>query len=308
MAGHRTKRGRIVLGVLVGILVVGFAGVTAGQAANYGLIFSGGMMPYFNWDRYYDNTHRIWEVWTGTLGYDVDKVYVLAADGTEPKEDKRTYPNIYTDSDWSAIQAAGGIIRDARPETLRATLAEINRRFVDEVDCFHFWAYDHGGNDNPADDDGGVLVGWDSNINDEVLAEWVSPIVGYAETYAFGQCFAASMVDDLLALPDQDNRFYAWAADYYEPSYGDGWVGVWADAIELGLRYTYEIGDYAKYHDPFRPGARPDYEEHPGWTGDNLHIVTNRPIPEPTSLLLLGLGAGLFAFRTRHRKSPRNET
>ena len=51
MGAIRTGRGRVTAGVLVAVLVVGFAGATAGRAANYGLVFSGGIMKYDNWDR-----------------------------------------------------------------------------------------------------------------------------------------------------------------------------------------------------------------------------------------------------------------
>jgi hypothetical protein len=309
MGEARTRSGRIALGVLAAVLVLGVIGTTAAEADNYGIIFSGGIDAGANWDRYYNNTIRIWDIWVNTLGYDVDKVYVLAADGTDPGLDKRTWESIYSDSDWSAIVNAGGIIRDGSPTTLHDTIQEIigvpgqtAGPFTNGEDCFHFWSFDHGGNTNPPGIDSGVLCGWGGNITDDEFASWVAPIDGYAETYALGQCYAGSMVNDLQALPDQDNRFYAWAADWYEPSYGDGWVDAWADAIVAGLRTTWEIGDYAMNNDPFRPGAHPDYTEHPGWTGDNLHIITNQAIPEPGTLLLVGLGAGLLAVAARRRK------
>jgi hypothetical protein len=272
------------------------------QADNFGVIFSGGINAAKNYERYYTNTLRIWELWTGTLGYDVDKVYVLAADGTVDGEDQRTGTSTYVDSDWSSIENAGGIIRDAAPATLEDTLEEIDRLFEDGVDCFHFWSFDHGGTTDSTDIDAGYLCGWGGNIADDTFASWVEPIVGYAESYALGQCYAGAMVNDLEALADQDNRFYGWAADWYESSYGDGWVDVWADAIEAGMRYTWDLGDYAKNNDPYRPGAHPDYTEHPGWSGDNFHIVTNQPyVPEPSTFALFGLGAIALVWVRRRR-------
>jgi hypothetical protein len=297
---------RIATYLAISVLAITLLAAPA-QADNFGVIFSGGISKTANWDRYYNNTLRIWQLWTGTLGYDVDKVYVLAADGTDTADDKRTYPSTYSDSDWSAITGAGGIIRDGTPATLESTLEEIDDLFEDEVDCFHFWSFDHGGNTDPADIDNAVLCGWGGDIADNTLASWVEPIVGYAESYWFGQCYAGGMVNDLQALADQDNRFYGWAADWNEPSYGDGWVDALADGIESGLRWTKDLGQYAllnDYYGPSGPVESPDdYLEHPGFAGENFHIVSNQPyVPEPSTLALFGLGA-VALLRVRRRRS-----
>jgi PEP-CTERM motif len=289
--------GRVALGVLVAVFVLGGIGATAGLADNYGVIFSGGGNKDNNHDRYYEETLRMWNIMTGTLSYDMDKVFVLFSDGTDTAIDRSSNVN----SDWSMITAAGGNISSATPTDLSDLLATLDQTIRPGEDCFHFWSFDHGGNptwdDDPvtaATEDAGYLVGWGGNIQDEEFAAWVLDIDGKAESYAFGQCFAGDMADDLNILPSE-NRFATWAADWTEPSYGKGWVDAWADGIEGGLRLTHELGNYAINNDPYLGS------EHPGWIGANFDIVTNS-IPEPGTLVLVGLGAGLLAFGSRRRK------
>jgi len=279
------------------VLVLLVLAVSAAEAANYAVVFSGGGEARQNYERYYEETLRIWGIMTGDLGYDVDQVYVLFSDGTDTGRDQNTgnYASpVYVNSDWTTITAAGGIIRDAEPATLQDTLLEIDELFVDGEDCFHFWSFDHGSNTDPATVDGGLLIGWGGAIRDDQFADWVSPIDGYAESYAMGQCFAGAMMDELQVLPDQSNRFYAWAAEWDELSWGRGWVDVWADALEQGLRDTHDIGNYANLMDPWGQSGTGD--ETPGWAGDNFHIITNVPydVPEPGTVTLLGAGLGLF--------------
>jgi hypothetical protein len=277
--------------ILLALALV-FVASGVAYADNYGVVFSGGADANNNHDRYYDNTKRIWELWTGPLGYSTDNVYVLFADGTDPGIDRSSGQN----SDWSFIPT--GHILEATDDKLESLMLSM-QGWVTEEDCFHFWSFDHGYGSADTPDTGGLVAWGNPWIDDDVFAGWANAINGYAESYWFGQCYAGDMADD-LEIKTGENRFAAWAAGWWESSWGDGWIDALADGIERGLRSTHDLAVYAIENDPFGPLGTG--REHPGYTGADFHVITNEPIPEPSTASLIAFGLAAAIIYRRRRK------
>jgi hypothetical protein len=300
---RRVPQAWLPLALLAAVLV---APGLASADTTYAVLFSGGGDKDSNKQRYYDQSLRMWNDASGL--FTPANTWLLFADGTEVGDDRRDATDMagtYVDSDWSMIPF--GHILSATEANLALIMAGVGQVITSE-DSFYFWSFDHGAplaGANPGNDS--ALVTWEpattaDYVSDQELADMANGFLNEPKgsAYAFAQCHAGGMVDELMAGPAPGRRFAAWAADASECSLGDGWASKWADAVEnptLRLS-THAMGEFARINDPFGPGGTS--QETPGWTGANFDFITNNPIPEPASVLLLSSGlVGLVAWRRK---------
>lgn len=255
------------------LLAVAPAGV---WAENVAVLFSGGVDPLRNHDRYHRQVLRMYGLLTGPLGFSADRVVVVAADGLDPGVDRPDG----TSTDYTPMVSAGSPVHAASSANLQQVLAGLD---VDQADLLYFWSYDHGdgaaGEEQTVGEE--VLSAWGEDIADEQLADWLAQVQAGRSVYVFSQCFAGGMLDNLGIEPGQ-GRFGAAACEHDEYSYWDYFANAWADGIAAGGHtHTVDVFEWAVAHDPAAtegvgPGPYTYGVEHPWRVGDNLDLAVAR--------------------------------
>ena len=263
-------------------------------AESYALVFSGGYNAVNNYDRYYDNTLRMWQDIVNVWKYKVDNVYVMFADGTDPAIDRSSGVS----SDWSMIVSAGGHISAATTNDFANVLQTIGSRMVSGQDSFFLWSFDHGSQTDPPVMGSGSLCAWnDQLIYSTNFTTYLAPILSKTpvwDAYVLTQCYAQDMANSLGITSGNTNRFVSWAAAWNELSWDDGYAAAWAGGMESGLTASQALGTYATNNDPYGPSG--SKEETPGWVGGNFVLAV--PEPETWVLLLSSFAVGGW-FRRR---------
>jgi hypothetical protein len=253
------------------------------HAERYALIYSGGNNINSNFSFYNLETSRFWDLLVNKWGYDVDKVYVLFADGTEPDLDGVDYIK-YTglvNSDWSAVVKAGGHIGTATKGDFIETLQTIGDRMEPGRDSFFFWSFDHGGQTSPALSGNGSLISWYSGeIFSREFGDFLRPIRARNpvwEAYVMNQCYAEDFANGLGITANDTHRFVTWSSQWHETSTGYSFPLAWAKGMEAGLTTTHALGNYAIEHDANGPNG--NGFQHPGWVGGNFSMIDGSPVP-----------------------------
>ncbi|HIE31699.1 MAG TPA: tandem-95 repeat protein [Methanosarcinales archaeon] len=246
-----------------------------GESDNYALLFSGGAGPGSNHARYYNNIKEMYETLVDDYDLAPDNIWVLYADGTDPAVDRSDGIN----SDMSYAINGTTVLPGTRAN-LQSVLTTTLAARVDGNDHLLFYAFDHGGGTSnaPATTGEEVLTGWGDSTADNDLEDWLNQAGAGHTTVVHTQCFAGGMLDDLLPLTT--SAFGCAATNHYESSWGDGFAGAFADALNLGYENTHDAYVYAHDHDPyaFTRGTYPDNEgtytwgkEHP-WAASDANF------------------------------------
>ena len=162
-------------------IVIGLALLAspAARGENYAVLFSGGDSAYHNWDRYYNNTLRVWNLLTGTLAYKPENVWVVFADGTDPGLDQHIDGGGYVNSDWSSVVSAGATVLPATSANLQNTMANLT---AGPMDLAFLWTFDHGSGTrfNPAVTGEEKLTGWGTgqDIPDDIEVASANRLAG----------------------------------------------------------------------------------------------------------------------------------
>jgi hypothetical protein len=216
------------------------------ESKNYAVLFAGGIRPYKNYPRYYNNTKNLYEILVNHFGLEPNNIWVLYADGNDPGEDLNTGGTAYENSDMSyakhVLPATAANLETVLTETL-ANQAGIN-------DHLFFWSFDHGGGNYNASGTTGeeYLCGWYEDISDEDMADWIDHVPARYKTSVFTQCFAGGMLDNLPPL--SSTEFGCAATNHYESSWGDGFAAAFNDGLEV-CENTYDVYQYAYSHDAY---------------------------------------------------------
>lgn len=228
---------------------------TTAEPVNYAVLFSGGDRVELNYALYYQNLKRIYQVLTSQYGLKPSDISIVYADGRDPAPDQKGGHN-------SDMSFAANVLPATRAN-LRSTLVDLSRK-VDANDHLFVWTFDHGLGSpaQPSVIGEEVVKGWGAGqeIGDEELAVWLQGLQagqvasdfgvpeGYSgiqpgfSTYVFGQCFAGGMLDNLST---GQTTFGAAAANHYEASYADYFIGAFAEALERGYNTTGSAFAYA---------------------------------------------------------------
>jgi len=250
------------------------------SAENYAVIFAGGVDRSENHSRYYNSTRDIYNALVYKLNYLGTNIIVLASDGLDPADDI----NGGGSSDWGFVLSSGGSVDSATSANLQAALTGLAGTLDDE-DTFFLWTYDHGGGEegDPTAVVDEYLCGWGGNISDRSLASWVAPINAGRQAYAFGQCMAGGMLEE-LGITAGSGMFGAASSNYYETSLWNsgenprGWTDAFYKAIQdHGKTGTHEIEQWAYDHTFSAAGRGPggtwrDGDQHPWRVGDDFDL------------------------------------
>lgn len=253
----------------------------------YAVILSGGIRPYSNHERYWNDCSFIYQTLVNKYGVPRENIYPIMSDGNDPGADMNPAKGGALISQPLDLDGDGtdDIEMAATKENVSNTLATLANK-LNTDDHLLLFVIDHGGsNDN---DNSSYICLWKGEqLQDTELAEMLEP---FTEKYVnvnvvLGQCNAGGFVDDLTKVgcvvsaackgdessyscPDKpfDEFVYHWTCAVNEATHNG--TPVISDTDNNGRVTMEEAFAYAKKND--RRNEQPQYVSTPLSVGEDL--------------------------------------
>lgn len=253
----------------------------------YALIISGGVSPYNNYSRYWNDCSFIYQTLVKKYRIPKSNIYPLMSDGTDPAADMfdlttETFKSQPLDLDFDG---SADIKYSATKSNIQSVLNSLLGKLKKDDHLF-IYVIDHGGtNDNNMSS---YIWLWNyEKLQDKELAQMVTPFTNKLVNVnvVLGQCYAGGFVDDL----EKVGCVVAAASKGDESSYGcpdlpyDEFVYHWTCAINEATPINRSItsdtdnNEYVTMEEAFnyaksmdRCDERPQYLSVPLSTGEDL--------------------------------------
>jgi hypothetical protein len=200
----------------------------------YALLVSGGYDRWNNHIRYWGDIAFIYRTLIHYYNYDKSNVVVCMSDGDDPAVDRSDGNSSPTDLDSDGVSDYS---KDAGRNTVLAELQNLVNTVGPNDQVFIFTS-NHGGNDNPSQDDVHLWLWNQEQLYDYEFADYINQLPASSiKIICMEQCFSGGFIDDI-----QDNGTNnvvmstacsygesSWAGDTY-PEF-DEFVYEWTSAV-----------------------------------------------------------------------------
>lgn len=197
----------------------------------YAVIISGGVFPFMNNVRYWNDCSAIYRTLINVYGYSKDHIYVLMSDGTDPNPDLRLLNGSYISS---PLDLDGDGVPDIQYAATRTNIASVFNTLssmLNSGDNLFIFTIDHG---NQIYDKHTALCLWNNEqLHDYEFASYINSINANKISICMGQCYSGGFLDNITS----DRVVISTACNYNEQSFAmsnllyDEYVYHWISAV-----------------------------------------------------------------------------
>lgn len=265
----------------------------------YALIISGGIDPYCNKERYWNDCSFIYQTLTKTYNIPKDQVIPIMSDGDSPEPDMLAYPSVFVSSPLDLdFDGEDELQLSATKSNIVSSLDELMNK-MNWGDQLFIFVIDHGGTVD-GEDKSYICLWDDQRLYDDELASYLKPFVekGVIVNAVLGQCHAGGFINDL----NEAGCVVAAACSGPESSYAcgdkpyDEFVYLWTSALNGIDAYGNTVNadfntngsismkegfEYAKKYD--RRREHPEYSSFPLHLGNEMTFLS---CPKPVELYI----------------------